>query len=272
MVFMPQSYVEPDARLSRFTCPRCHALAGQEWRPLHYFKGSSSQRLRDVDIDEDDYGPGPFDDDNGMEWDATLCHACGKHSFWHGEMLVFPNVSGASNLPTASPDMPKEVAELYNEAIEVLPISRRASAALCRAALERLAKLLTTDLDPRQNLDSRLAHLTSEVSSSAIQILQAIRHVGNKSLHGQADNDECVALYLDNSESEIARLFFEAINSLVDELISRPRQAKEVFGLLPLNIQQDIHAKAQRTSQAPPGEHSNEDLKVGDVHHELPEV
>lgn len=191
----------------------------------------------------------PDDPEHGQElvsWTSSQCAACRDHTLWIGENIAFPPVQFTAS-PSAEPhpEMPSAVRELYTEAVAVLPHSRRAAAALSRAALEKLCKSLTADLSPSVNLNGRLNALSSHVAESTAMALHAIRHVGNKALHGANDEDGAVSIYLsDADQNETAELFFLAINELVDQRISRPRKFAEVYSRLPEDVRENI-TKAQ---------------------------
>lgn len=117
------------------------------------------------------------------------------------------------------------------EAAQVLPHSRRAAAALARASLE--AFLREADTEPgRKNLQVRIGELKAQINPALWKVLTALRVVGNDSLHG--DSDELIALYLHGEPAEVVEPFFSAINALVEELITQPRKADELYGLIPI--------------------------------------
>jgi hypothetical protein len=161
-------------------------------------------------------------------------------------MLAFPDPAskGNSNVPERSADLPPNVASLYDEAAAVLPHSRRAAAARCRAALEQLARQLTSDLPQTVKLDGRLVALSRIVSEATLQALNIVRHVGNTALHGEKDGDESAVMYLDEDDSSIAEVFFLALNALAEEKIAQPRRIQEMYETLPENVRKSFEAKA----------------------------
>lgn len=218
---------------TRFSCPRCQAFSYHVRGELSLLAHSGNGQVYTgfSDIGESFYVEGtrirtrrpvaqPI-------WSVTLCASCNAPSVWRGMQLIFPMESEA---PAPHPDMPEEAKELYVEAAQVLPHSRRAAAALARASLE--AFLRETDSETnRKNLQARIAELKNQINPALWKVLTALRVVGNDSLHG--DGDELIALYLHGEVAEVVEPFFGAINALVEELITQPRKADELYELIP---------------------------------------
>lgn len=247
------SYVPPIKDSHRFTCPTCNALASQKWKSLLYPTGlweNMTNYLAVIDIDpEDEEYADPQQGEQDI-WSASHCAACGNHALWIGENLVYPlSASDGEGIPQPNPDMPEPVKDLYREAAAVLPHSRRAAAALCRAALEMLAKHLTPELDSKLKLDGRLVALTRGESTGLDKSLQVIRHVGNKALHGADAADDLVTTFLqDSSTPQIAGLFFVALNDLVHEHITRPRIQQEAYDALPEGVRVNFESKVEASA------------------------
>ncbi|WP_231567039.1 DUF4145 domain-containing protein [Frigoribacterium sp. MEB024] len=152
--------------------------------------------------------------------------------------------------PLAHRDMPANVRELYEEARLVAPLSRRASAALARASLERLLRTLDDEAPAKARLDERIARLAPKVSSALARNLTVLRYIGNDALHGTDEEAELVALYLDaSSEAGIADVIFSAINELVDELITKPAEAERLFMQLPEGVRTAAERKAKAAGE-----------------------
>lgn len=161
------------------------------------------------------------------QWFATLCVSCNSPSVWRDGSLVFPRTSTA---PRPHVDMPDDAKALYEEARAVLVDSRRAAAALARAALEAFLK--SRDEQPsHRNLQVRVGELKDRISGSLWQVLTALRIVGNDALHGGEDG--LVYLYLSNEDADMAEAFFGALNQLVEELVTVPQRAAELYGMIP---------------------------------------
>lgn len=161
-------------------------------------------------------------------WWGALCAACRRLSVWREDECLYPRVT--VGVAPAHPEMPEAARSLYEEAAAVLPVSRRAAAALARASMEALLKEVD-GAQGRKNLQERLGALHSKVSPDLWQILTALRVVGNDALHG--DNDELVTLYLKEEASGVVRALFGSINEIVQELITRPRERAELYALIP---------------------------------------
>jgi hypothetical protein len=235
-----------------FICPRCKAFAGQNWFTLHGkpIDGSMGSRvLKDAEMVAVPTPTGPRV--AAAEWTASNCFSCKNYSIWLHTKLAYPDrqtaVSDVGHAP--HDDMPQDAAELFKEAVAVLPFSRRASAALCRAAMERLVKSLDPDCQKNAKLDERLARLEGRVSTSTIDLLNVLRHVGNTALHGEKDGDGSATIYLDEDDETIAEIFFMVINTLVDELITKPRRSSELYRVLPEGVRAAYEAKAQRVGE-----------------------
>jgi hypothetical protein len=136
--------------------------------------------------------------------------------------------------------MPPEAKELYDEAREVVGISRRAGAALARAALERLLKTLDPDAG-KVSLAVRIERIIPKVPDPLGEMLTIIRIAGNDSLHvdDEAPHDVLV-LVLDPGETEVVELIFEAINDLVEEQIVKPKRVSDLYGKIPPALREKV--------------------------------
>ena len=243
----------PTRTRTLFLCPHCGRDCGHTWETLgsaeNNYEGLSSfypldaiqgMSISDQNSDENARGWAG----NGT-WAASRCQGCSKVAIWNNEHVVYPKVSSA---PPAHPDMPVELLDLYNEARAVLSTSPRAAAALARAVLERLLKLVDQDASPKLKLDGRIQRVQKEVSASLGRMLDVIRHGGNQALHGADDSDGIVVLILDPGDTTIVDFFFESINDLVDELITKPRRRTELVDALPPDVLEGIRVRAHKQS------------------------
>lgn len=180
-------------------------------------------------------------------WFSAHCQGCDQKTLWRNGQHVYPVASIA---PAPHPQMSAEVKVLFEEAGRVLPLSRRAGAALVRAALEKQVRLLDPDAPRGSRLDDHIARLSLRVSKSLGELLDVIRHVGNAALHS-ADDDDLVYMFLSDSEGadDIAEILFDAINDLVDELVARPETASSLWNRLPAGVRETIQRK--RDAQQP---------------------
>src|SRR3712207_5701861 len=133
---MSDSDRSPKSRAKSYECPRCGAFASQEWFEVWGtpVEGGSMQRVQDPNYMENLYGQALR---RTPAWDLARCYACKKYALWVDKALVFPDPdklsAAAHHLP--SDDMPTDTRTLFQEAVAVLPHSKRAAAALCRAAM-----------------------------------------------------------------------------------------------------------------------------------------
>lgn len=231
---------------SSMTCPRCKKSA------FHVVQALSTRAAKDGE-----WGNFAFDDrkdafrvsgtqlrggtprsSTTLRWFASVCVACSQGCVWRGHELIYPSVS---QVTPPHPDMPAAARELYEEAALVLPFSRRASAALARAALERLLKDLP-GADPSLRLDDLIAALAPNVTPRLWQTITALRSLGNDTLHSDSDS-ELVALYLDGDAAEVAEPFFGAINAIVEEIIVQPRVANDLYSMIPPGVRTTAERK-----------------------------
>lgn len=217
----------PKLDSSGFDCPRCGVFAMQSWDELsrqgwsNYFDDSVSTTGR---------------------WRVAQCARCKEWSVWRQGRMVYP-VSGMAPVPHS--DMPEDAKALYEEAREVLGISRRAGTALARASLERLLKTL----DPQTgnpDLATRIAKIAPRLPESLGQILTIIRVAGNQSLHVPDQPGELLVLVLDPEETEVVDLMFEAINELVEQLITRPAKVASHFEKVPEMVRARYEAELRK--------------------------
>ncbi len=243
MVKMPSP---PRFREKSFDCPHCGAFAAQDWRWLHYPIGTDEYNQEYCEAISDSNAPADRPNSRTGRWFASLCSACEDHSLWISGKLVHPASGIQLGIPAPAEGMPHDVAALYKEAAAVLPHSRRAAAALCRASLERLAKCLTPDAPTKTSLDERLILLNDKTTASLAMGLQIIRHTGNTALHGARDDDESVVIYMGEGDTDIVELFFVTINELVDELITRPARLEAAYNLIPKEKREAVERKIQQ--------------------------
>jgi len=156
--------------------------------------------------------------------------------------MIYPS---SGTVPVPHPDMPADARGLYEEAREVLGISRRAGTALARASLERLLKTLDPQ-DGNPDLATRIARVAPRLPESLGQMLTIIRVAGNQSLHVPDQPGELLVLVLDPEETEVVELMFEAINELVEQLVTRPAKALSHFERLPEAVRARYQAETRK--------------------------
>jgi hypothetical protein len=244
---MPE-YIAPAVGLDRFNCLRCASFSHHVWTGLkvHAAAGPGSYKYADFSDDANSFYVNQERFTSGFEghvsdWRASLCLSCSASTVWRNGQVVYPK---SSSLPVAHPDMPASAAELYEEARAVFPISRRASAALARAALERLLRE-DAGASPKDRLDDLIAPLKNRIGDPLWQLLTAIRYVGNTTLHGD-DGQELVALFLEGSDADVAEPMLGAMNALVEELITQPAKAAALYAMIPDGVRKSAEDKASK--------------------------
>lgn len=238
----PADMRHPHLHGTSFACPRCAAFAGQEWDDLVVREISHSFRPADdtrADLHRPLTAALPQTKRPDTLWRMSTCAACERASIWRGDDLIFPRTHLGA-IP--SEDMPEDVRELYEEASAVATVSRRAGAALARATLERLLKNLDPDAPRRTRLDTYIERVSRRVSTHTARMLTLIRHTGNKALHVEPNPDESIVLLLSDEDSGILDAIFVTIDSVVDELITRPRQADAYYATVPEGVRSAVEA------------------------------
>ena len=215
---LPASSGIPTMGATAFHCPRCGAFAHQNWVALH-LKGMPRDRFDD--------GPPDY-----AEWSAATCGRCDGCSIWRADRMVFPQ-GGPAPLP--HDQMPQDAKALYEEAREVVGISRRAGTALARASLERLLRTLDPEAG-NVNLATRIDRMAPRLPEPLKQMLTVIRVAGNGSLHVDDEPDDVLVLVLDPGAVEVVELVFESINDLVEELIAKPDKVAKLYAKVPSGI------------------------------------
>lgn len=253
---MTASYY-PNRSAKAFKCPFCGISAAQKWSELGWglgtMNGNVFRELEPREGDESDlswHDPLDLPDWIRMSrWACSLCDNCNRAAIWRESTMVYP-MRSASEIEDAHPDMPEDAAALYREARDVVPISRRAGAALARAALERLVKDLDPDAPAKASLDDRIVRLHPRVSQPLWALLTVLRHTGNKSLHVESEQDAATVLVLDPQDEETLPVLFGALNNLVDELVLRPRRAAELLARVPDAVREAAEAKVAAAAAA----------------------
>ncbi|GAA1018510.1 hypothetical protein Aple_081310 [Acrocarpospora pleiomorpha] len=206
----------PQATSHRYYCPHpdCSAFA-------HQISGDLWFRLEGG-------GDHPQMEQN---WIVHRCQACRQAILWRFEKAATWGTEGTWTLifpfrsvgPLANPDMPTKALEVYLEAQRVAPVSRRSAAALLRLALQ----IVVDDLVPgNEAINNKIGRLVEQGLLPQIQqSMDVLRVVGNNAVHpGQIDLEE---------DPDLVEALFMLVNLVVDQVISRPKQAQALFDALP---------------------------------------
>ena len=147
---------------------------------------------------------------------AARCSHCNKFSFWNGDHCVYPFIGAA---PIPNEDMPEDVAQLYEEARNIVSISPRAAAALLRLCVQMLCKHLGK---PGKNINDDIANLVKNGLPVAVQMaLDGVRIVGNGAVH-PAEIDF-------NDDPSIAQKLFAMVNYICDNQLTQPKMAAQFY-------------------------------------------
>ena len=234
----------PTAGAAIMVCPRCGAKAQHNWLLI---QSNDPADWGSIGFFDEAVSDMPFELIDGQkvpapsEWRAGYCIACEQKTLWRNDQLIYPQ---RPSVPPPHKMMDSAAKALYEEARLVLPISRKAGAALIRAALEKQVRILAPDAPAGARLDDHIARLSSRVSGPLGELLDVVRHVGNQSLHGD-ESDTLVYVYLNREEGseDIADLLFGAVNDLVDELVARPAATSALWDKLPPNVKRTVERK-----------------------------
>lgn len=134
--------------------------------------------------------------------------------------------------------MPDDVRAVYDEAREVSAISRKSAAGLLRLALQ----MLVDELEPGPGtINTKIGTLVEQGLPVEIQqAMDALRVIGNESVHpGQID--------LEGADSEVVDTLFALLNVIVEDRISKPRQIRQMYALLPEDKRKGIEDRDKST-------------------------
>ncbi len=190
----------PGYKKTAFVCPFCGVYAHQSW-DIHLQnsnRGSSSNYSK-------------------YELLTSRCHKCHEDCVWYNKKMIYPVNTG---LPRAHSDMPAEVRTLYEESAQIYNISRRASLALLRIAIEMLVNELSGNSGGR--LFDKIGTLKSKniINDMIQEAFDSFRVIGNQVVHpGQIELD-------DNIDHAI---LFSILNFMVDIGIAKPLQIRKLF-------------------------------------------
>jgi hypothetical protein len=229
-----------------------HPKAGEiDTRPKNCGHCSTKTVFRVLAIDE------TVDKDEEANWTEvrTLrllkCQTCSKVTLeeivefsedWYPEYkppvyVLYPTETDPP--PPPAKDMPENIANTYNEARAVLPHSPKASAALLRLAIQQLCQHLGK---PGENLNHDIGALVRDgLSPSVQQALDSVRVIGNNAVHpGSIDFDD---------NPKLVETLFKLVNFIVEEMITRPREIKEIYDSLPQDKLDGIETRDRKNKK-----------------------
>lgn len=211
---MSRDYSPPVFEAQRFHCPfaRCGAFAQMMW----------SAQPNEVRIAE--------------------CASCGGKSIWRRYVArdaLGTHVRGALLYPIATqaphhhPDLPENIQTDYEEARLICAQSPRAAAALLRLCVQKLCNHL---LDKEGDINTQIGELVKQGLPVKVQkALDSVRVIGNESVHpGTMDL---------NDTPDLTIVLFRLVNLIVQNCITDPNEADDIFTSLPANKLNGIEAR-----------------------------
>lgn len=215
---MSRDYSPPVYEAERFHCPfpKCGAFAHMSWRQI----------ANDVFTAE--------------------CASCDGKSIWR-QYLKKSGISiqkaGALLYPIATlaphhhPDLPEHIQSDFEEARLICAQSPRAAAALLRLCVQKLCNHL---LDKEGDINTQIGELVKKGLPVKVQkALDSVRVIGNESVHpGTMDL---------NDTPELALALFRLVNLIVQNCITDPNEADDIFGSLPANKIKGIENRDKET-------------------------
>jgi len=223
----------PKVSASTFICPHpdCRTLALHRWG---YVNGVTVQG-----------GGNPYRafTEGAPTIVSALCEACLKEVIFIDGRLHVPNESEA---PAPPSDLPSDLAEDYEEARRVLPVSPRGAAALLRLLVQKLLPLIGADEDDINKMIGQLVK-NGVINPKIQQALDSVRVIGNEAVHpGTMDLKD---------DSATAFSLFNLINYIVEKAITEPKEIDAIYAGLPAGklagiINRD-KSKEQKAPEAP---------------------
>lgn len=210
-------YKAPQFNESSYNCPFCNAFARQIWNDTYYIlMGSGYRALPEIKM--------------------CTCSHCTKNSFWHNEIMIFPNFQG---IEPANQDLIQEIQSDYLEAAEILLRSPRGAAALLRLSIQKLCIQLG---EKGKDINTDIGNLVKRGLPAKVQeSLDVLRVIGNEAVHpGEMDLRDDV---------EIASSLFRLVNFIAEKMITEPREIEEIYNKIPESKKEQISQRDKKVSE-----------------------
>lgn len=151
---------------------------------------------------------------------VTLKHGRIKAGMFQeeGSLLAWPRALARKPIP---PEVPGHIAGDYREAVEVLPISAKASAALSRRCLQAI--LREAGEAKAKDLADQISEVKGTLPRHIADDLDAVRQVGNFAAHPQKSTSTGTILDVEPHEAEWS---LEVLEALFDVYYVQPAQAR----------------------------------------------
>jgi hypothetical protein len=207
---MKSKYYAPAFESDAFNCPYCGVYATQRWFDIGAHtkpSGSFYTSLKSLSI--------------------AICGKCNNYSLWHEGKMLYPIFSTAA-MP--SEDMPKEVADDFVEARNIVNSSPRSACAILRLALQKLMIHLG---EKGKDLNGDIGNLVKKGLPEKIKkALDSVRVIGNNAVHpGELDLKD---------DQETANTMFDLINMIIEVMITQPKEVDKIFEKIPSGAKEAI--------------------------------
>lgn len=215
-------YIKPELDKEIFTCSFCGGNNQHTWELYSIIYGSLCHG----------HHPDPYVKAKN-KLNISVCKVCNKFTLWLDGKQIYPLTS---DIEQPNIDMPEEIKNLYLEARDVYPISKKSSAALLRLALQLLCKDLGEE---GKNINTDIANLVKKGLSEIVQkSLDIIRITGNQAVHPGELNL--------NENEELVESLFGVLNFIIEETYSKERKINELYNKLPESSIQAIKKRDKR--------------------------
>ena len=200
----------PEYDKSAFNCPNCGAYANQSWLLAESYDKYTAE-----------YGGRTVQKGSISDFAFCKCTHCNQYSIWDKKKknMLYPK---QTNRAFDLTDVPKDIAEDYQEACLVISDSPKASAALSRRCLQSILrnegfsdKSLFKEI--QNAIDSN--KLPSHISDS----LDAVRNIGNFAAHPLKDTSTGEILPVEAGEAEWN---LETLEALFDFFYVQPAKTQ----------------------------------------------
>ncbi|EMW5949850.1 TPA: DUF4145 domain-containing protein [Enterococcus faecalis] len=154
------------------------------------------------------------------------------------DKIIYPSIKKLRI--DAHEDTPESIKPIFEEAVSILDLSPRSSAALTRLALEKLCDYLGAT--PSKNLNNKIQELIDKgLDSNISYIFDGIRIFGNDGVHdtGLIDLNEKDS----KSNSETLLSMF---NYIVEDVITRKKKRTEFVNSIPKSKIQQIEERGKK--------------------------
>lgn len=206
----------PEFDKTAFNCPRCGAYANQSW-----YLANGIDKAR-AELYGHTVGIGSIE-----EFAFSNCTHCNKISVWHREKqtLLFPKTTTRT---FDLMEVPKQLADDYEEACLVLSDSPKASAALSRRCLQAILREQGFH-DKSLYKEIQNAIDNGKLPSHIVDSLDAVRSIGNLAAHPTKDTNTGEILPVEPGEAEWNIETLEFLFDFIYVQPARTRKRKEAL-------------------------------------------